>query len=551
MSHPQSIVPTLELIRDGRVDRVFEVKGADLHIGRSSGSDVHFDESKVSRNHARVERRPDGSCYLVDLDSQNRTYVDDRKLTPFQPVRLQDGSRIKVVDIELIFRDPTVRVRKRHEEHSTVLGSIDDLSSQRLAQRLQHPAEAFKAILDVNRALGSGSDLNEVLGRVLDGLMAVCPRAERGFILTVEPDGTLPLRASRPGTGAGVPPSLSRTIARQVLRRAKAVLISDVTMDPEYKDHPSVAFSLRTALAVPLPGNDGRPVGMAQLDSRGGDDSFTAADLDLLAALAVPIGVAVENHRLLRKQASWAAAGEIQLALLPRDRPEIPGYTFWECYRPALEVGGDLYDYIPIGSAAADEPRPGRWAVTVGDVAGKGMPAALMMAGIRPEIRHLVRAAVAPQEVLTRVNRHVFDSAVDARFITLVLAEIDPGSHRLTVANAGHPAPLIRRSAGAIEAVGEGESGLPLGVSPSGAYRATTVALEAGDVVVFYSDGGPDALDRQGERFGDDRFQRALAEAPPGAAAVGEAILAALRDFAAGRSQFDDITLVCFGPDAG
>ena len=100
----------------------------------------------------------------------------------------------------------------------------------------------------------------------------------------------------------------------------------------------------------------------------------------------------------------------------------------------------------------------------LGDVAGKGMPAALMMAGICPEVRHLVRAGVAPHEVLTKVNRQVCDAEFDCRFVTLVLTELDPRSHRLTVANAGHPFPLIRRSGGAIEEAGRDESGTPLGI---------------------------------------------------------------------------------------
>jgi serine phosphatase RsbU (regulator of sigma subunit) len=547
MSTSQLIVPILELIRCGQIDRVYEITGTDLHIGRTPGSEVRFDHTKVSRNHARVERRPDGSCYLVDLHSQNGTYVDGLRLNPFEAIRLSDGCRVEIVDIELIFRDPAVKLRKGKEDPSTMLGSIDDLSSDHLAKRLTHPTEAFKAILEVIRALGGGTDLNAMLGRVLDGLMAVFLRAERGFILTNEPDGTLPLRAVRHRHDSGLSPSLSRTILQQVLGECKAVLISDVTTDEEYKEQESVASYLRTALVVPLPGNDGRPVGMAQLDSHTHSNGFTAADLDLLAALAVPVGVAVENHRLQREQASWAVAGEIQRALLPRGQPDIPAYAFWQCYRPAQEVGGDLYDYIPIGSSRIEKPLKGRWAVTVGDVVGHGMPAALMMAGICPEVRHLVREGVAPHEVLNRVNHHVFDRGVDDLFVTLALTVIDPRSHRLAVANAGHPVPLIRRSGGAIEEVGREESGTPLGVAPDAAYRSISVGLEPGDVVVLYTDGATDALDRQGHRFGEVRFQRALAEAPDGAAAVGEAILAAVHDHAAGRSQFDDITLVCFG----
>ncbi len=175
MSSSQGVVPSLELMRGGLSERIFEIRGPDLHIGRTPGSDVKFNDVKVSRNHARIERRPDGSCFLVDLDSQNKTYIEDRRLTPFQPVRLWDGNRIKIVDIELIFRDPTVQLGKVEGDPSTVMGSLEDLSSLKLAQRLAHPAEAFKAILDVNRALGSGTELDAVLGKVLEGLMAVFP----------------------------------------------------------------------------------------------------------------------------------------------------------------------------------------------------------------------------------------------------------------------------------------------------------------------------------------------------------------------------------------
>ena len=545
----QPIVPTLELVRDGKIIRVFEITAPDLHIGRTRDSELQLDDSKVSRNHARIERRCDGSCYLVDLHSQNSTYVDGQKLTPYEPVRLRDGCRITVVEFELVFRVAAVGLKKDGEDRSTVLRSLDDLSSIRLARRIKHPADAFKAILDVVQALG-GSDLDEKLGRALDGLMAVFPRAERGFILTAESDGSLPLKAVRHRGGPGETPSLSRTIARQVLEQAKAILISDVTMDEDYKSQQSLNSALRTALAVPLSGSDGKPVGMVQLDSRASKEGFTAAELDLLAALAVPMGVAVENDTLLKKRASWSAAGQIQRALLPRRRPDIAGYTFWECYRPVEEVGGDLYDYLSINSCGAEENAQARWMVVVGDVAGKGMPAALMMAGTCPEVRHLVRAGIAPENVLTSVNREVYNAEIDCRFVTLVLAELDPALHRVTFANAGHMFPLLRRACGSIEQIGRKESGKPLGIDCDEVYRSLAVAMEPGDVVVLFSDGVPDARDRGDQLFGEQRLRNALAQATGGAAAVGEAILAAVREHAVGRSQFDDITLVCFGRNA-
>ena len=288
----------------------------------------------------------------------------------------------------------------------------------------------------------------------------------------MEPDGTLPLRARPAARRPPETPSLSRTIARQVLEEAKAVLISDATLDSDYKGQQSVASSLRTALVVPLPGSDGKPVGMVQLDSRTDTERFTASELDLLAALAVPMGIAVENHSLLKKRASWAAAGQIQRALLaeengPRFRVTRSGNVIGRWRRLAAICTITSRS----GRPRLEDCEASRWAIVLGDVAGKGMPAALMMAGICPEVRHLVRAGVAPDEVLSKVNQRVCDAEFDCRFVTLVLTELDPRSHRLTVANAGHPLsagpPIRRRDRGGRPE----ESGTPLGIEADGAYR--------------------------------------------------------------------------------
>ena len=169
------------------------------------------------------------------------------------------------------------------------------------------------------------------------------------------------------------------------------------------------------------------------------------------------------------------------------------------------------------------------------------------MAGICPEVRHLVRAGVPAVDVLSSVNGHVYDTGVAGRFVTLVITMIDSRAHELTVAIAGHPHALIRRAGGLVEAIGHDASGLPLGVSRDATYRATQVPLQPGDVVVLFSDGVTDAMNQKNQSFGLDRLRMNLAEAPAGAAGVGESILAAVRDHFAGRSQFDDITIVCFG----
>jgi len=547
MNHPQPKGPRLELHGPGLPEQVYEFNGADLQIGRAPGLEVCLDDARVSRHHARVEHRADGSSFIVDLDSKSSTKLDGRKLAPFQAVPLRDGSRIQIVEYELIFRDSRVALPDKAEDGATVLETLDDLSSSHLARCSSYPVEALEAILELNRALGGGAELEEVLGRALDGLMTVFPAVERGFILIAEPQGRPRVRAARNRRGPAQPPVPSRTILEHVVQQGKAVLIRDTAIDPRFKGAKSVISTVRTALCVPLLGHDGEPLGMVQLDRSAGKGGFKPGDLDLLAALAVPVGVAVENHQLLKERASWAAAREMQVALLPRGRPEITGYSFWECYRPSLEVGGDLYDYIAVEPPGVGAEARARWAVTIGDVAGKGMPAALLAASIRPEIRHLVRIGVAPEEVLARVNRHIFDAEFNGRFVTMALTQLDARSHRMTVVNAGHMEPLVRRAGGAIEPVVCDGVRLPLGVAPRAVYRPVTISLQPGDLVVLYTDGVTDAMDGDDQPFGEQRLRQTLAGAIPGAAAAGEAIRAAVRDHSTGRTQFDDITIVCFG----
>jgi serine phosphatase RsbU (regulator of sigma subunit) len=547
MNHPQGAGPRLEVCGPDLPAQIIELKGADLQIGRAPGQDIRLDDARVSRHHARLEHRRDGSAFIVDLDSKSSTELNGRKLAAFQPAKLRDGSLIKIVEYELVFRDPRVAPPEKAPGYSTVLESLDDLSSSRLARSSSYPAEALEAVLDVNRALGGGSDLDDMLGRALDGLMTVFPAMERGFILIVDPQGQPRVRAVRQRGGSAQALVLSSTLIEHVLHQGKAVLIRDTTDDSRFNGVESVISTVRTALCVPLLGHAGERLGMVQLDRSAGKSGYKPGDLDLLAAVSVPIAVVVENQRLLKERASWAAAREIQLALLPRGSPKIRGYAFWECYRPSLEVGGDLYDYIaierPAGVGARDTEL---WGVAIGDVAGKGMPAALLAASIRPEIRHMVNIGVALEEVMARVNRHIINAEFDGRFLTMALLQLDVRSHEITVVNAGHVEPLVRRAGGAIEPVHNEGAGPPLGVDPRAVYKTVTVPLSPGDTVILYTDGVTDAQNANEEPFGEERLRQTLSKAQRGAAAAGEAVLAGVTDFAPGPTQFDDITIICF-----
>jgi serine phosphatase RsbU (regulator of sigma subunit)/pSer/pThr/pTyr-binding forkhead associated (FHA) protein len=550
MQNPQHIVPTLELVDKVPHRRLFEIDRDEVSIGRDRRSDIHLDRKEVSSTHARVFRRPDG-FFLEDRGSYNHTYLDDRKLTAFAPTRLRDGSRIKICESLLIFHLEAVKIEE-HDDDTTIMGVLADPSSVDPAAMTAGPEEVLKGVLEINRTLGGSIALNEALGKVLEAFFAIFPQAECGFILTSEPGGELIPRAIRRRNGDAEGLTLSHTVLDHVMNEGQGLLIRDAGADARFKDVPSLSGSrIRTVVCMPLLDHDARPIGIIQLDNRSFRAQFRPDDLDLLAAVSAPIGVAIANHRFLKAKAEREAAGEVLRAMLPRGRPGAREYTFWDLYEPAMVVGGDYYDYHPIAAAEAAGDAPcARWAIALGDVVGKGMPAALLVTNLCSEVRHHVRTEADPRRIVERLNRAFHDAENPGRFITFLLVVLDADSHALTVVNAGHMGPLIRRAGGELEVIGQAEAGLPLAVDHEHTYQAATTLLEPGDVVVLYTDGVDSAMNPRRKLFGLAAVKQTVAAAPGEVPRVGEALIDAVHAHAAGQDPFDDITIICFGRSA-
>ena len=175
------------------------------------------------------------------------------------------------------------------------------------------------------------------------------------------------------------------------------------------------------------------------------------------------------------------------------------------------------------------------------------MPAALLMSSLSSEVRNRVRTVPEPALVVEQLNRHFFDTDILDRFITFLLIVVDVDVQRMTVVNAGHLAPFVRRASGLIEAIGEDEAGPPLGVLPHHPYRSASTDLAPGDVVLVFTDGVSEALGAENRQFGTEAIRATLATAPAHIPEIGEAVLAAVRAHTQGRPQSDDIAIVCFG----
>jgi serine phosphatase RsbU (regulator of sigma subunit) len=290
-----------------------------------------------------------------------------------------------------------------------------------------------------------------------------------------------------------------------------------------------------------------------QIDTRDGRGRFEQDDLDLLAAVASQISVAVQNaqlHKALIKQREMEHelqfARQVMQSLLPERPASVPGYNFWAYYEPARHVGGDYYGITPI---APDSHENGvsatQWAIAVGDVVGKGMPAALLTAKLSAEVRMFLRGNPVPTRVVEQLNHQFEDGGVLDLYITFLLILLDIDKHRMSVVNAGHPCPLILRRDGRLEEFGRSTSGLPLAIMPNYRYEMAETTLEPGETVVLYTDGVTDAMNSAGDRFGEVALQEAIKTAGSGASAVGDAIVKAVQSHVADRPQFDDVTLVC------
>ena len=234
-----------------------------------------------------------------------------------------------------------------------------------------------------------------------------------------------------------------------------------------------------------------------------------------------------------------AVASQVQQGFLPSASPRIRGYDFFDFYAPANQLSGDYYDYVPLLS--------GRLAVVVADVSGKGIPASLLMARLSGETRYCLMSEPTPSAAVARLNDIFCGTAWDDRYVTLVLAVLDPALHEVTMVNAGHTAPLLRRGPGAVETLAETDTCLPLGVEWEAAYAQHTVRLRPGDSLILYTDGITEAMNGAGELYGRRRLSARLRSGAQRVATIGRQILDDIRRFVGNRPQSDDICLACFG----
>jgi phosphoserine phosphatase RsbU/P len=526
-------------VMDALGKRVVPVAKAPFEIGRRETNDLRLAGSEVSRDHAEITIDPSGTYVLKDRASRYGTYVNGDQVTEHS---LAHGDRIRLGrsgGAEMVF---LVRDGDAVEEKSPTTTAIGDLRQ-------------IGALLEGLRALGSGRVLDDVLSLVLDSAIDV-GGAERGFIMLATPSTELEFKMARARGRimlSGGSFETSRKIPEEVFRTGESKIVADLLDSGIVNLHGgTVALGIRNVLCVPLrlvryldkaEAADEREkrIGVLYLDSRQKGTLLSSSTRAALETLATEAAVAIENARLYRETMEKAKmeqemriAAEIQQALLPKMARAGTFFSAAAASIPCRSIGGDFYDYVELPTGA--------WGFALGDVAGKGPPAALLSAMMQGIFAGQAASSDSPSQTISRVNLALYRRGIESRFVTLMYGVMKPDGH-LTYCNAGHNPPLII-SPGNSTQVRRLECGGPIvGLFEAATFSEETVTLTPGDWLIVFSDGVSEAMSASSDEYGETRIV-SLVEANKllEPTKLLEALFADVRDFTRGAPQSDDIT---------
>lgn len=531
--------PILLVIKpSGGLSRV-AIQPLPFHVGRTGSNHLVLRDNRVSRRHARIVCE-DGEYFLEDLGSSHGVFVNGARIGR-QKLEKSDRIGFGFPDsYQLVFSPeeggpPGVPER----------GPAESGAGSNLAR--------LRATLEVARALQAALSTDQVLEAVVEAALEVTG-CERGFLLLRQADDlAVRVALSRSGRLASTDLRVPTRLLLRALEQRKEFL--SMNFDPGGGGERSVAdLELRSVVALPLvrirtggsqetsvlsPAED--TVGLLYLDSRASPTELPAGSRELLTTLALEASTVLENARLLEEQ--WARqrmaeelriARRIQESLLPRFWPAAGWFRAAGSNIPSLEVAGDLLDVRQLS--------PTFWTAVVADVSGKGVGAALLAALLEGMLLAAPYSRMSTEEMMGRVNRFLLDRTEGEQYATAFYCGLD-SSGLLRWVNAGHPPALVVRAGGVIEDLAA--TGPPLGMLEEAAYQVQETHLAEADKLVVYTDGLPEARNRQGDFFSLRRVREIVrTHGRQSCRQLHGTLVEAVESFAGGAAQHDDITLV-------
>jgi serine phosphatase RsbU (regulator of sigma subunit)/pSer/pThr/pTyr-binding forkhead associated (FHA) protein len=506
-----------------------------LRIGRLPESEIFVDEPVVSRRHAEIYRS-EADYFVQDAGSRNGTLLNGDRIS--QASRLSPGDVIGVGNSKVVF-EPTDSVSFLKDRGAARPTSSISLTTSAPRQAMA-PLVLLETVADIARQIVQDRPVEEIF----DSILKACldnTSAERAAIMILTDDGQLLPRAYLSRARSIAKFAISRTIAARAIEENEAILIKDIAGDDHISPSESIAsLKIRSAICTPL-WNGEKTVGVLYVDTTQPDKQFGQTDLLFFSSISGMIAEKIQNALLAdiarekqRLDAELAIATAIPIRLLPQAIPVIPGYEVSAVSRACTEVGGDYYDIIDLA---------GRVGLAIADVSGKGIGAAMLMSNLQAILSMRGKETDEPSTLLGRVNADLVGRVGEGRFVTFFYLILDPATGRMLFSNAGHNPPMMLSSSGEIQHLSAG--GLPLGILEEAPYETAEAVIDNCNVLLLYSDGLTECVNRDDELFGEERLEKVLASsADKDAQGIRGAIFSAIDDFRQDEPYSDDMTLI-------
>ena len=525
-------------------ERDVQISGPVFTLGRQGDNDLVLLDNRISRRHAQILQTPEG-FQIEDCGSRHGTFVNGERVDDTRLLKGRDQISLGVSDAyKLTF-----------VTEEAVLPSL----LQQIGKATESPAPQLhhlSLLLQMAQMLHRAPALEEVLTTLVDSAVQLAS-AERGLLFLTDEEGKLRLRLAR-GRGGTYLAVDAVDYSHSVVERVSRFRHEEVTLEDESTGRPAQETGVISALArgvVALPLQKVQMMemsgetlhqavpellGVLYLESRTHATSVTGLDRQVLQTLAVESATVIENARLFRAAREnernlhqLAVARTIQQGLLPRQLPKTDYFELKAVTMPCLTVGGDYYDVIPLPG--------GRYGITVADVSGKGLPAAMMAVTLQGVFSGFASVDPGLEDLFSKVNGFLCERTPMDMYATVFYGVLDR-SGLLNFVNAGHVPPLIIRATGQVEPLDF--ANFPLGMFPGIEFEVRSAQLEPGDQVFIFSDGVTEAQNAAHDFFGDERLTALLEKcgAQPGHS-LCSMVVGAVRQFVGEAPPADDLTV--------
>ncbi len=410
--------------------------------------------------------------------------------------------------------------------------------------RLRLAVEELSILNDIATAITSTQSLEQIVELIVQKCVKHLKVEQGAVMLLDEQDQENPFHTMvrKQDTVADILPyRLDTQLTGWMIKNKAPLLVNDFKNDDRFSWFSDKEIPIQSLLSVPML-LKGRMVGLVAVFNKRSEPGFTPGDQRLLAIIAAQSAQVIENARLyqeeqalFRLQEEMRLAKDIQVNLLPNYLPQIPGYDIAGKSIPAKDVGGDYFDFIQLSDSAM--------AFCLGDVSGKGMPAALLMANLQATLRGQSGLDISSKLCVEHSNRLIFESTDSKKFATLFYGILNFRNHEVSYCNAGHDNPfVIQRDNKKVRLT---TGGVVLGFVPDFTFEQDKIVLEPGSIMAIYSDGITEAMTEQEEEFGEDRFAEVVtAHMNESSESIIQHILEAVEKHIGKMSQMDDMTLL-------